>query len=156
VIGEFDLIICGKQTTDGDTSQVGPAIAEYLGIPHVAWVKAIPEIAENRIIVEQDMADSYEVVELNYPCLITVEKGIYQPRLPSYKRKIETVNKPVNILSFNDFTDQDEHKYGLNGSSTQVERIFPPEINTDQVIWQGNPQELAEKIAQVLKEAKFI
>ncbi|MGE4283475.1 MAG: electron transfer flavoprotein subunit beta [Clostridia bacterium] len=155
-IGEFDLIITGKQTTDGDTSQVGPAVAEYLGIPHVTWVRAIEEADNEKIVVEQDMADSYEVVELRYPCLITVEKDIFQPRLPSYRRKLQTLNKPVNILNFKDFTDQDDTKYGLNGSSTQVERIFPPVVNREQVLWEGNIEDTTNNILETLKEGKFI
>lgn len=155
-IGKFDLIICGKQTTDGDTAQVGPAIAEHLGIPHVTWVKAIEQVDEYRIIVEQDMADSYEVVELSYPCLITVEKDILQPRLPSYRKKIETANRPIHMVTFADIADQDEKKYGLNGSPTQVEKIFPPAINTKQVLWEGKTQEVTGKIFDMLKEAKFI
>ena len=155
-IGEFDLIICGKQTTDGDTAQVGPALAEHLQIPHVTWVYAINEITSNKIIVEQDMTDNYEIVELPYPCLITVEKGIYQPRLPSYKRKLQTEDKQVNILSLKDFADKDEKKYGLNGSPTQVERIFSPESNTMKVLWEENAEKSANNIFIILKEAKFI
>jgi electron transfer flavoprotein beta subunit len=154
-IGEFDLIICGKQTTDGDTAQVGPAAAEYLEIPHVTWVCRIQEVDNEIIIVEQDMADSVEVAELRYPCLITVEKGIMQPRLPSYRRKLETIDRPVKILSFKDFADQDERKYGLSGSPTQVERIFPPEANTKQELWVGSSEELARKCFEKLKELKL-
>jgi electron transfer flavoprotein beta subunit len=156
VIGDFDLIICGKQTTDGDTAQVGPAIAEYLGIPHVTWVKAIEEMDNEKIVVEQDMADSYEVVELHYPCLITVEKDIYQPRLPSYRRKLQTMNIPVTIIGFEDFADQDDSKYGLNGSPTQVEKIFPPVVDVEQVLWKGKTENLASNMFDMLKEAKFV
>lgn len=156
LIEDFDLIICGKQTTDGDTAQVGPAVAEQLGIPHVAWVSNIEYVDGNRIVVLQELADSVETVELGYPCLITVEKGILQPRLPSFRRKLAYADKLVNIISFKDFTNQDEKKYGLNGSSTQVERMFPPELNTERVIWEGGPNELMEKAFNVLKERKFI
>ncbi len=105
-IGKYDLIICGKQTTDGDTAQVGPAIAEHHCIPHVSWVKILQEIDEEKIVVMQDMSESYEVVELHYPCLISVEKDIYEPRLPSYRRKIATKDKPINVISFKDFAEK--------------------------------------------------
>ena len=88
--GDFDLIICGKQTTDGDTAQVGPEIAEYLGIPHVANVRKILEIENDYITVEMDMPNTVEIVEVKYPCLLTVEKDIFEPRLPSYRKKIES------------------------------------------------------------------
>ena len=155
-IGSFDLIICGKQTTDGDTAQVGPAIAEYLDIPHVAWVSTINKVDNEKITVEQDLSESVESVELHYPCLITVEKDIVQPRLPSYKRKLETSDKPVKMLTFQDFPDQDENKYGLKGSPTQVEKIFPPESNTERILFEGSPDELANKCYDTLKRLKFI
>jgi len=156
VIGTFDLIICGKQTTDGDTAQVGPAIAEHLNIPHVTWVSNIREVNERNIVVEQDLADSLEVVELDYPCLITVEKDIVQPRLPSYKKKLETRYKPIQVLSLESLQDRNENNYGLNGSPTQVERIFPPEVKAEHILWEGQPEELAEKAFHLLKTEKFI
>ncbi len=155
-IGGFDLIICGKQTTDGDTAQVGPELAELLDIPHVAWVRAIPEISAAKIVVEQDLTESYEIVEMNYPCLITVEKGIFQPRLPSYKLKLNSGERVVNMFSLKDFEEQDESRYGLEGSATQVERIFPPEVNREQFFWEGETQELIEEIYWKLRESKFI
>lgn len=156
ITGDFDLIICGKQTTDGDTAQVGPAVAEYLGIPHVTWVRTVSYVDEKKIVVEQDMEDSIVTAEMNYPCLITVEKGAMQPRLPSYRKKLATENRPVSILSLKDFADQDEKKYGIDGSSTQVERIFPPGINTTRVLWEGGTNELVGNAFKKLKDMKFI
>lgn len=153
-IGGFDIILCGKQTTDGDTAQVGPALAEYLEIPHVSWVKSIESITEKSIVVAQDMADSTEIAELAYPCLITVEKGIMQPRLPSFRKKILTADRDVKVLTLDDFADKDADKYGLSGSATRVERIFPPEVNTRRMMWEGKPEELAENMFNTLKELK--
>ncbi|WMJ80855.1 electron transfer flavoprotein subunit beta/FixA family protein [Clostridium sp. MB40-C1] len=155
-MGGYDLIICGKQTTDGDTAQVGPEMAEYLKIPHVANVLEIMKLKENSIVVKMDMPNAIEVVEIKYPCLITVEKDIMQPRLPSYKRKLETKDKNINVISLKDFEDQDENKYGLNGSPTQVERIFPPSHDKEQEKWVGNGEELVAKMASKLKELKFV
>lgn len=156
LIGGVDLIICGKQTTDGDTSQVGPSIAEYLNIPHVTWVRAIREVDEKCIIVEQDMADSVEVVELGYPCLITVEKGIMQPRLPSYKKKLKLAEKEIKRVTLDDYSDRDELRYGLNGSATRVERIFPPDANNSRVMLQGSAEELADKVFEILKADRIL
>jgi len=156
VIGEQDLIICGKQTTDGDTAQVGPAMAELLGIPHVAWVNLIKDITAEAITVSQDMANSVETVEITFPCLITVEKDIYQPRLPSYRKKLLTEDRPIKVLSLKDFLDQDESHYGLKGSATQVERIFPPDNEVEQEVWVGEGVDLASRIADKLKELRFI
>lgn len=155
-IGDFDLIICGKQTTDGDTAQVGPEMAEYLNMPHVANVKKIVEVKKDCIEVEMDMPDTVEIVEIKLPALITVEKGIFQPRLPSYRKKIETKDRKIEVRSLNDFKDKNEKNYGLNGSPTQVERIFPPEVNDKREMWRGNSDELILKFEDTLKKLKFI
>lgn len=155
-IGDFDLIICGKQTTDGDTAQVGPAIAEHLNIPHAAWVSKINEVDNKGIVIEQDLAESVEIIHLDYPCLITVEKDIVQPRLPSYKKKLETRDKPVKMLGLKDFPDRAEKKYGLLGSPTRVEKVFPPESNSERILIEGSSGELVNRCYDTLKRLKFI
>ncbi|GAA0080492.1 electron transfer flavoprotein subunit beta/FixA family protein [Clostridium sp. CTA-6] len=155
-MGEFDLILCGKQTTDGDTAEVGPEMAEYLDIAHIANVIKIEEIKDDSIVVEMDMPNTIEVAEVKYPCLLTVEKDIYEPRLPSYRKKLETKDREVKMLSLKDFEDKNENMYGLNGSPTQVERIFPPAVNTDKEMWTGTGEELGHKLAEKLKVMKFV
>lgn len=151
-----DIIICGKQTTDGDTAQVGPEVAEFLGIPHIANVKKVIEVKKDSIVVEMDMAHTVEIAEMKYPCLITVEKEVGQPRLPSFRLKLATKGRKIPILSLNDFKDKDEKKYGLNGSPTRVLRIFSPEANTDRETWRGSGDELAQKLARKLQKLKFV
>lgn len=155
-MGNVDLILCGKQTTDGDTAQVGPEMAEYLGMPHIANVLKIEKLNTDSLVVEMDMPNTIEVAEIKFPCLLTVEKDIFQPRLPSYRKKLATKEREVKMLSLKDFEDQNEKMYGLNGSPTQVERIFPPAVNTDKEMWSGNGEELADKLTAKLKELKFI
>ncbi|MDS0524819.1 electron transfer flavoprotein subunit beta/FixA family protein [Clostridium sp. SHJSY1] len=154
--GNFDLILCGKQTTDGDTAQVGPEMAEYLKIPHIANVRKIIEVKEKSVVVEMDMPNTLEVVDIKYPCLLTVEKDIFEPRLPSYKKKIETKDREIKVYGLSDFEDKNENMYGLNGSPTQVERIFPPSVNSDKETWNGNSDELSGKLFNKLKEMKFV
>ncbi len=155
-LGSFDLILCGKQTTDGDTAQVGPEAAEYLGIPHIANVLRIVEVKEESITVEMDMGSIIQQAEVLFPCLLTVEKGIVQPRLPSYRKKISTKDRGIQMITLGDFDDMDEKNYGLNGSPTQVERIFPPEVNSNRELWTGSGEELSRKMAAKLKQLKFI
>lgn len=155
-MGDFDLIICGKQTTDGDTAQVGPAIAEYLDIPHAAWVSEITSVGAAEIEVEQELVNIVQRARMAYPCLITVEKDIYTPRLPSYRLKLDTRERPVHILTFTDFSDQDAAHYGLDGSATNVERIFPPEISSDQVYFEGSADEKIVALYWVLEEKKYV
>lgn len=152
--GQVDLIICGKQTTDGDTAQVGPEIAEFLKIPHIAYVDKIIEVKEKSIVVSVSMDKTIEVWEVNFPCLITVEKGIFTPRLPSYKRSLEYKDYKIKELTLNDMNDTDESHYGLKGSPTQVEKMFPPTKNNEKVIWEG--EDLSKKMFEKLKELKLL
>ena len=156
VIGGADLILCGRQTTDGDTAQVGPAIAEHMGIPHAAWVSEIVNVREDAICVKQDLASVTQVSELPFPCLITVDKDICVPRLPSYRLMRETEERPVRILSFKDMPDQDLSRYGLIGSPTAVERMFAPPETQKQVYLEGNADEKTEQLFSVLTEEKII
>ena len=155
-IGNPDLIICGKQTTDGDTAQVGPETAEYLNIRHVTNVTKIIEVGEKSIVVETDLPTTLEVCEISYPCLLTVEKDIFQPRLPSFKLKMETKDKEIPMITLKDMDDTDEKHYGLNGSATQVIRIFPPEPNTDKDIVRGNSDELTETLFNKIVDLKIL
>ena len=156
VLGGADLIVCGKQTTDGDTAQVGPAIAEHLGIPHAAWVSEIVDADETCIRVRQDLVSVSQVSEIPYPCLITVDKDMCVPRLPSYLLKKATADRPVHIMSFADMPDQDLSRYGLVGSPTSVERMFaPPEIEK-QVYLEGNAKEKTDSLFSILTGKKII
>ncbi|MEI7615451.1 MAG: electron transfer flavoprotein subunit beta/FixA family protein [Actinomycetota bacterium] len=155
-MGEFDMLLTGKQTTDGDTAQVGPEIAEYLEIPHISNVLKIIEVTNKSVTVEMDMPDTIELVKVTYPCLLSVEKDIFAPRLPSFKKKTETKDREIRIIGLNDMEDKDEKRYGLSGSPTQVERIFPPDDNVDKETWEGSGEELADRLSDKLKELKFI
>lgn len=153
-MGDIDLIICGKQTTDGDTAQVGPEMAEYLSIPHISNISKILEVTSENLTVEADMGETIEIQTIGYPCLITVEKGIYSPRLPSYKNKLKTAAREIKVLTFDDLDDKDEKKYGLNGSPTQVERIFNPPKNADKEMFSGD--EAAVELFDKLRKRKII
>lgn len=157
-MGEFDLIICGRQTTDGDTAQVGPEMAEHLGIPHVAYVEEVLSIDEENktVTVKASNDKTIEISEIKMPCLITVDKGSLSPRLPSYKRGKAMKDAEIKVITFADIEDQDENHYGLKGSPTQVERMFPPERNTDKVVLSGTMEEQVNKLTEILKDKKFI
>lgn len=155
-LGSFDLILCGKQTTDGDTAQVGPEMAEYLDIPSISNVKKLVEVTDTAITVEMDMANTIEIANVKFPCLLAVDKDIYQPRLPSYVKKMKTKDQEIRVITLNDLMDQDEKKYGLNGSPTQVQRIFPPEVNDHREIWNASSIDVPEKMFSKIKELKFV
>ena len=152
-IGDFDLILTGKQTTDGDTAQTGPAIAEHMNIPHAAWVSHIEKVGDG-INVTQQLQDVIETVWMPFPCLVTMEQDVFTPRLPSLKRKRETQKKPVSIIGLDAFLDTNPDNYGLSGSATQVERIFPPENDVEKEMWmEGDP---AERLFNHLSDKKFM
>ena len=155
-VGMGELILCGKQTTDGDTAQVGPELAEFLGLPHAANVRKIVEVKADGLIVEMDLPEQVQVVELSFPCLITVEKGIYEPRLPSYRLKLATKQKAIRILKLQDLEDAQPERYGLNGSPTRVMRVFPPESNMVNETWTGDADELAGQLLGLLAQKKLI
>ena len=155
-MGDFDLIVCGKQTTDGDTAQVGAEVAEYLGIPNVSNVLSVDEVRDGKIFVTASLDDKIVKQSIKLPCLISVDGDINTPRLPSYKVKQTVTDDMVSFISFSDFEDQDENHYGLNGSATQVERIFPPEKNTEKHNITGDAEAQADGIAQLIRARKLI
>lgn len=155
MVGDFDLILCGKQTTDGDTAQVGPEVSEYLNIPSVSNVSKIVEITDNDITVEMDMIHDIEIAKVQFPCLLAVDKDIFMPRLPSYVKKQETKDREIQVITLADLEDKDEKHYGLNGSPTQVQRIFPPEVNAHREMWNGTSTELSEQLYSKLQDLKF-
>ena len=152
-VGDFDLILCGKQTTDGDTAQVGPAVAEHMGIPHAAWVTELT-VSGDGVDARQQLQDVIETVHMPFPCLVTVEQDIYMPRLPSLKIAREIQGRELHSRGLDAFLDTDESHYGLAGSPTQVERIFPPENDTEHEMWEGPG--LADRLYEHLKARKFV
>ena len=156
-LGEFDLILCGKQTTDGDTAQVGPELAERLGIEHAANVTEISAIEERTITVRIDLDDVIQTQCMELPCLLTMDKDVNTPRLPSYLRRKRTdEEQQIRILSAAQLKEVNESRLGLKGSPTQVERIFPPKKNMEKEMFMGTATEQANMLYQFLHTGKFI
>ena len=154
-IEHVDLILCGKQTTDGDIAQVGPEMAEVLGIPHISWVTELIDVDEKALVVKQDLTEVEAVARIPYPCLITVEKGIFQPNLPSYKRAKAAEKNPIHTLSAAQCRTLDPARIGLSGSPTQVERIFTPTHDVKTLRLEGAEAESAARLVEILKEDKM-
>ncbi|MBM3253807.1 MAG: electron transfer flavoprotein subunit beta/FixA family protein [Candidatus Omnitrophica bacterium] len=150
-IGQFDLIICGKQAIDGDTAQVGPGIAVWLDIPQITFVKRIEDLKKGYIRAERMVEEGYEIIESKLPCLITVVKEINIPRLPSLKGKLRSKNYTVKKLSSHDL-DVRQDNVGLKGSPTQVIKIFIPPVRAGGIILNGPTNETVEKLVSLLKE----
>lgn len=124
--GSFDLVLCGKQTTDGDTAQVSGALASQLGIPRLNWVTGISLAGNQELDVVYRMEERSVYATISLPCLLAVEKESFIPRMPSLKLKISGKKKPVTVISLAEIGDRDATHYGLSGSATKVWRIFPP------------------------------
>lgn len=154
--GDFDLIICGKQTTDGDTAQVGAELSEYLGIPNVSNVLSVDDVSDGKVYVTAGLDGKNVKMSVKMPCLISVDGDINTPRLPSYKTKKALCEDAVSFLTFDDFDDKDPSHYGLSGSATQVERIFPPSKNSEKVDVTGNSDEQADKLFELIRRKKLI
>jgi electron transfer flavoprotein beta subunit len=131
-----DIIICGKQAIDGDTAQVGPEIAEFLGIPHVAYIRKIEDIQAKSIVVQRLMDEGSDVVESSLPVLLTVVRELNSPRLPSLKGKMAAKKAEIEKLTAVDI-GAEEDQLGLRGSPTQVKNIFAPGAKKDRRMLEG-------------------
>ncbi|MCK9582238.1 MAG: electron transfer flavoprotein subunit beta/FixA family protein [Endomicrobiales bacterium] len=149
-IGDYSLILTGKQATDGDTAQVGPGVAEMLDIPHVAYVRKIEEITTNTIRVERMMEDGYDIIEMPLPSLISVVKEINKPRLPSLKGMMASKKAIITKWTAQDI-GADTSKIGLTGSPTQVMKVFTPVARGGGEKLEGSPEEIAQKLIGKLK-----
>jgi electron transfer flavoprotein beta subunit len=155
-IGNFDLILCGKQAIDGDTAQVGPGIAEWLNIPQVTFaVKLEADPTAKVIKVERLLEEVNEIVEAPLPCVVTAVKQMNTPRLPSLKGLMRAKKAEVKTLSAQEI-EADPKNLGLNGSPTSVVRIFTPPPKGGGEILSGEAGEIADKLLAKLKDRKII
>ncbi len=150
-IGDADMILCGKQASDGDTAQVGPGIATHLDLPQVTYVRKIEEIGEDKVVAERLLEDGYESVECPVPCVLTVVKEINEPRLPSLKGKMAARKAEIVKWTAADL-NADPACLGLTGSPTKVVRIFSPQPREGGEMLTGEPHETAAKLAEKIKD----
>jgi electron transfer flavoprotein alpha/beta subunit len=154
-VGKYDLILCGKQAIDGDTAQVGPGIAEHLNLPQVTYIRSAA-IDGDKAVVERVIDDGHEVIEVSLPFLATVvkEKAL-EPRLPSMKGTMKAYKTEIPVWGAADI-NADGDRIGLNGSATQVRRVFSPQRKGKGEILTGDVEEVAKTLAAKLREATLI
>jgi len=150
-IGAFDIILCGKQASDGDTAQVGPGISTHLDIPQVTYVKKIEDIKDNKANVERMMEEGYDVVETPIPCLLTVVKEINTPRMPSLKSMIRSKSAKIVQWTAADI-NADPKNIGLDGSPTRVVKIFTPPLRKSGQMLKGDTIEISQRLSELLKD----
>ena len=154
-MGTPDLIICGLKTTDGDTGQTGPELAEHLDIPHACYVSEITEIGGGKVTLKRNMDEGVETLEASMPLLITVGKDINQPRLATLRGRLKAKKAEIKEITNKDL-DMPPDEVGLDGSFTRVVKVFEPEAPEAGEIVEGTPDELADAILAKLRECKVI
>lgn len=135
---EVGLVLCGKQTIDGDTAQVGPGIAVRLGFSQLTLVDRIEQVdfLGRRIRVRRKLEGRYEIVEARLPAMITVVREINRPRYPTVPMRLAAADARVTVWS-NEQLQLDAGTIGLKGSPTWVSKIFSPERAQGEIIGDG-------------------
>ncbi|MBP3415868.1 MAG: electron transfer flavoprotein subunit beta/FixA family protein [Spirochaetaceae bacterium] len=154
--GKFDAIFCGKQAIDGDTGQVGPELAEWLGIPQITNCWEV-EVAGDSLKAKKQTDDGFEIIAAKMPCLITYTQPAWEVRYPNIKRKLAANKAEIPQISVADLTDIEEVRLGLNGSPTKVKKSFvPPKREGGIKIEEETPEEGAKKLFKMLNDASII
>lgn len=154
-IGEYNLIFCGQQATDGDTAQVGPSIAENLHIPQITYINKL-EVEKKKVVAHREIEGGEEVIQCRMPVLMTAMKGLNEPRIPKYKAITKALDKEIVVWNAADL-DLEMDRVGLSGSPTNVVKVFSPEPREGGQKFEGlSPGEAVNKIVDVLKEESFV
>ena len=153
-LGQFDLIICGRQTIDGDTGQVAPQLAEQLGLPFVAYVSQIEEIREGYMRVQRMVEEGHQVVEMPLPGVISVVKEINVPRLPSLRGLMKSKKAEIPVWAAQELS-VDMNKVGLSGSPTQMVKLSYSQRARGGEILQGSPESQVEQLVERLRKTKI-
>jgi electron transfer flavoprotein alpha/beta subunit len=153
-IGDWDLILCGKEAMDGMTAQVGPQIAEYLKIPQLTYAISL-EVADGKVGITQKLGRVQRVLRASLPALVTVEREINEPRITPMDGIMEAYEKEIPVWAPEDLAAEVE-RFGLEGSPTRLRKVFSPKVHKGNVqMLQGGPKEAAAELIRVLKE-KYI
>ena len=149
-----DIIFAGRQAIDGDTAQVGPQVAQRLGVPVVTYVQDI-KLEDGKAIVQRQMEDGYEEIEVKTPCLLTAVKELNEPRYMSIGGIMDAYQKEITVWNHED-VNLDAKDCGLNASPTQVFRSFTPPAKGKGEIFTGTVQEMSVTLVNRLKEKHYL
>ncbi len=147
-----DVVFCGRQAIDGDTAQVGPQIAEKLGIPQVSYAAEIKKEGDT-LTVKRMLEDGYMTIKVKTPCLITCIKELNEPRYMSVGGVFECYSKPYEVLDYNALKDDpliDPTTIGLKGSPTNILTSFTPPQKGAGMMLEGADKDTCEKLAGIL------
>ena len=153
----FDLVITGRQAIDGDTAQVGPQIAEQLGIPQVSYAEAIEPQADG-LVVKRQFEGQYYLLKVKLPCLITALSDMAQPRYMSVGGIVDAYNQEIKVLGFDELKDSLNPDWiGLAGSPTNVRQSFTKQPKAGGAVLSGlSADEAVDAILAKLVERHII
>ena len=147
-----DIVLCGRQAIDGDTAQVGPQIAEKLGLPQITYAGAI-ELGDGGVTVRRMLEDGYMTIRAKTPCLITCIKELNTPRYPSVMGIMDCYAKPITVLTYEDLKDEpliEADTIGLKGSPTNIAKSFTPPLKGAGVMLEGADKDtVADLVARL-------
>lgn len=152
-IGDFDLLFAGRQAIDGDTAQVGPQMAEKIGVPQVTYVQefAIDEDMKT-ITVKRKLEDGYELIKIKTPCMLTAIKELNTPRYMSIPGIVDACQADIPSWTAADLGVDPDKEVGLLASPTNVYRSFTPAPKGKGIMLEGDTdKELADKLVITLK-----
>lgn len=149
-INDYDIVFAGRQAIDGDTAQVGPQIAEKLGLAQVTYVQKL-DIKEDKLIIERSLEDGYEVIEAKTPILLTAINDLNEPRNMRLHKIVDGFREKSITTWTNDDLKIPSDKIGLKASPTNVKRTFTPEVKSKGVILEGDVEYTAKELVRVLK-----
>mgnify|MGYP006270309115 CR=1 FL=1 len=151
----FDLILTGMQAGDDGQAVVGPILAEMLKVPHATMVKKI-ELATGTAKVNRELEGGLEEqVEVKMPALLSVQTGLNEPRYVSIMGIRKAMQKEIKVMALQD-TGLTENDVGVAGSWTKVERMYVPPVEKQAELLKGSPEEVATKIAEIMKSKGLI
>ena len=153
-IGDYDLILCGRQAIDGDTAQVGPQIAEQLGIPQITYVQNM-RIEGGEVVATRQLEDGYTVMSAKMPVLLTAIKELNAPRYMTPRGIFEAYEKEVKIWGFAD-VPVDDAKIGLAGSPTNVNKTFSPEPKAKGELLEGADRQTVKTLVAKLEATHLL
>ncbi len=153
-LGGADLIICGQQTTDGDTAQVPFSLAEQLNVPVIGWVREVVSASEDWLEVRQELTGRTCRVSGGLPLVLAVNPTICEARVPGLRAKLKAGRQEIQRLVLGDLELQDSETYGLSGSPTRVVRLFQPETTAKNLVLELTDSQGAALLLDVWKSVK--
>ena len=148
-IGDFDLILCAEASMDGYSAQVGPRIAEWLGVPQLTYVRQVVSLDGGKVVVERDMEEGYEKIEAKMPAAVTVTKEINEPRFPTLAKIMAASKKEIKTWGISDL-GLSKDDVGATGSAVQIMKAEAPTIGRKNIVLEGEVVEVVDKLVKAL------